>query len=63
MSAGSPSKARRVIALAVGALLIIGGVAGLTSVGGLAVSKIGAAVAIVAGLVFLGISARSKTNA
>ncbi|PPK68500.1 hypothetical protein V5P93_004393 [Actinokineospora auranticolor] len=54
-SAGS-----RVIALAVGVALIIGGITGLTDADALVVSKIGAAAAILAGLVFLKISATSS---
>jgi hypothetical protein len=56
------SRARRCIALGVGATLIIGGVAGLTAAHGIAAGKVTSAISIVAGLVFLSM-ARSKRSA
>ncbi|MGH3637377.1 MAG: hypothetical protein ACRDTS_25510 [Mycobacterium sp.] len=51
---------RRLAALADGALLIVGGITGLTNGNGLVLSTIGAGLAVVAGLAFLSLSARSR---
>lgn len=51
---------RRLAALVVGAMLIIGGTTGLAKGNGMALSTIGAGLSIVAGLFFLSVSARSK---
>ncbi|OLR93787.1 hypothetical protein [Actinokineospora bangkokensis] len=56
----SKSKSTRIIALVVGVFLLIGGIAGLVAQDALAASKVGAAIAVLAGLVFLRISAKAN---
>jgi hypothetical protein len=56
------SDGQRLIALLLGVLLITGGIAGVSVAGALLASKIGAFIAIGAGLVFLGIAARKQRN-
>lgn len=56
--AGTRSVGTRVVALGLAVFLIGGGIATLSTHGALAASKVGAAVAILAGLVFLRMAAR-----
>ncbi|HEY2766425.1 MAG TPA: hypothetical protein VGJ13_20800 [Pseudonocardiaceae bacterium] len=55
------AKIRRVGALAAGVTLLLGGITGLSSGNHLTVSTIGAGLAVIAGLAFLSLSARSKS--